>query len=129
MSFSSAMGAVGAVLPYRRAASAALVAFILLSSRVVPAGAVEDYTLTLSDHAFVEGMLSVPARTAFTLRIVNEDAAAEEFESGDLHVEKLVPGHGAITLRIGALKPGVYTFFGDFHRDSAYGQMIAGETR
>ena len=100
------------------------VSLVLAAGLAGPAQAATDYALTLKDHAFVEDTLHVPADTSFTLTVANNDAAAEEFESHDLHVEKRVPGNGAIALKIGPLRPGVYTFFGDFHSDTAYGQLI-----
>ncbi len=83
-----------------------------------------DYTLTLKNNEFVSDALSVPAGQPFTLKIVNADAAPEEFESPDLHVEKLVAGSGEVTLRFGPLDPGTYSFFGDFHQSTAHGVLM-----
>ena len=85
-----------------------------------------EYVLTLKDHAFVEDALQLPADTVFVLKVVNKDDSPEEFESHDLHVEKLVPGNHTITLRVGPLAPGSYAFVGEFHEDSAFGQLIVG---
>ena len=83
-----------------------------------------EYVLTLKDNVFVEDTLKVPADTKFVLKVVNQDATTEEFESHDLHIEKLVSGNRTITLRIGPLKPGTYEFVGEFHEDSAKGRLI-----
>lgn len=83
-----------------------------------------DYVLTLKDNEFVSDALSVPAGQPFTLKVINEDAAPEEFECTDLHIEKLVPGKGEIILRFGPLDAGTYSFVGDFHQATAHGVLM-----
>jgi hypothetical protein len=94
-----------------------------------PVAASDSFSLTLKDHAFVEDMLEVPADTAITLEVVNGDRSAEEFESNDLHVEKIVPPGKSITVRLGPLAAGTYSFFGDFHQATAHGILIAGDAK
>ena len=48
----------------------------------------------------------------------------EEFESLDLHREKIVPANGRIKVNIGPLDRGEYKFFGDFHNDKAQGIIL-----
>ena len=55
----------------------------------------------------------------------NLDNSPEEFESYSLHREKLIPAGGQITVYVGPLDPGRYDFFGEFHSDTAKGQIIA----
>jgi len=94
-----------------------------------PALAGEAYTLTLKDHVFVQETLTVPAGVEFSLIVVNQDSGAEEFESHDLHIEKIVTGGKSITLAIGPLDPGTYNFVGEFHEDSAHGTLIVGDAK
>ena len=61
----------------------------------------------------------------YTLVVKNLDNGPEEFESYLLHREKLIPAGSQVTIFIGPLKAGTYDFFGEFHSDTAKGQIIA----
>jgi plastocyanin len=84
-----------------------------------------EVKLVIRDHKFEPGEVTVPAGKKVKLVIENQDATAEEFESYELNREKVVPANGRITVFVGPLKPGGYPFFGDFHKDSAQGVLIA----
>ena len=84
-----------------------------------------DVRLVIRDHKFEPAELRVPAGKKIKLVIENQDATAEEFESHELNREKVVPGKGKATIFVGPLKPGSYPFFGDFHKSSAKGVLIA----
>jgi plastocyanin len=81
--------------------------------------------LVIRDHQFVPAEITVPAGTKIKLVIDNQDATAEEFESYELNREKVVPPKAQVTIFLGPLEPGRYPFFGDFHKDSATGVLIA----
>jgi len=81
--------------------------------------------LAIRNHRFEPAELTVPAGKKVKLTIENEDSTAEEFESYELNREKVVPAKGRVTLYVGPLKPGRYPFFGDFHKDTAQGVLIA----
>ena len=83
------------------------------------------FTLTIKDHVFAPAELVVPSGEKIELRIVNQDQTAEEFESLDLHREKVIPGGGAVTIFVGPLKPGAYKYIGEFHPKTAFGNIIA----
>jgi hypothetical protein len=83
------------------------------------------YTLTIHDHQFQPTELEVPAGQKIELQVVNQDPSAEEFESNDLHREKIVTGGGRIAVYVGPLSPGRYEFFGDFHPKTARGHIVA----
>jgi hypothetical protein len=87
--------------------------------------AAESFELTVRDHRFEPTSLTVPAGVKVKLVIKNLDDTPEEFESYSLHREKLIPGGGQITVYVGPLEPGSYDFFGEFHSDTAKGQLIA----
>ena len=57
----------------------------------------------------------MPAGEKIELHIRNADAAASEFESAELHREKLVPAGKEVVVFIGPLRAGRYEFFDDFH--------------
>jgi len=90
-----------------------------------PALADTPYTLTIHNHQFQPTELEVPAGKKIELQVVNQDPSAEEFESTELHREKLVTGGGKITVYVGPLSPGRYEFFGDFHPKTARGHIVA----
>ncbi|HZS85619.1 MAG TPA: cupredoxin domain-containing protein [Stellaceae bacterium] len=81
--------------------------------------------LTIKDHQFAPAEIEVPANAKVKLVVKNADPTPEEFESGSLHREKVIPGGQEITISIGPLKPGRYEFVGDFHRATAHGTIIA----
>ena len=85
----------------------------------------EDYNITIKDHVFTPTELTVPAGTPFQLHVKNEDATSEEFESHDLKREKIIKGNSEVVIKVGALKPGSYKFFGEFHEKTAQGVIIA----
>src|SRR5579862_5663493 len=85
-----------------------------LLALAVPASA-DDLHLTIRDHRFEPARLEVPAGTKFKLMVKNEDATAEEFESFELHREKVVPAGQEIPVFLGPLEKGEYKFFGDYH--------------
>ena len=84
-----------------------------------------QFTLTIKEHRFDPAELQVPAGVKVKLLIKNEDFTPEEFESHELHREKVVPPGQEITVFVGPLDAGTYPFFGDFHQDTAQGKLIA----
>ena len=81
--------------------------------------------LVIKEHKFVPAEVKVPANKKVKLVIENQDATAEEFESYELNREKVVPPKGQVTVFVGPLKPGRYPFFGEFHKETAKGVLIA----
>jgi plastocyanin domain-containing protein len=82
------------------------------------------YTLTVKDHRFEPTEITIPADTKVTLTVKNLDPTPEEFESTELHREKVVPAGQQVKVFIGPLKPGRYEFFGDFNPQTARGVII-----
>ena len=85
----------------------------------------EVLAITLKDHRFSPSELTVTAGERFSIEVENLDSTPAEFESTELKVEKIVVGGGKITVRVGALKPGTYKFFDDYHPDEAKGTITA----
>lgn len=85
----------------------------------------QEFNLKIKDHLFSPSRLVVPAAEKIKIRLINEDATPEEFESFSLNREKVVLGQADAVIYLGPLKPGEYPFFGDFHPDSAKGVLIA----
>jgi len=81
--------------------------------------------LVIRAGRFEPATLEVPANTKFRLVIKNEGPGAEEFESIELRKEKVLAPGVTSFLIFQPLKPGTYKFFGDFHPETAQGQMVA----
>ena len=83
-----------------------------------------EFTLVIKEHRFTPVELQVPAGVKVKLLVKNEDATPEEFESRELHREKVVPPGQQIPIVVGPLNAGTYSFFGEFHKDTAQGKLI-----
>ena len=83
-----------------------------------------EMSLIIQDHRFTPTELRVPAGKKIRLVIENRDATSEEFESKSLGREKLIAGKSKATVTIGPLKPGSYSFIGEFHEATARGVVI-----
>lgn len=84
------------------------------------AGASEDdYVLSLKDHTFSPQNLVLPKNQRVKLIVHNLDKSPAEFESHDLDVEKIVPGGQSISVFVGPLEPGRYSFADEYHEDQS----------
>jgi high-affinity iron transporter len=110
--------------PRAHAVAAAAVMAALLAGGA-PARADTLPTLVFHDHRFVPDRIQVQAGKKFELHVKNTDSTADEFESVDLNREKLVVPGQTITVFLGPLRPGDYKFFGDFHKATAQGVLVA----
>ena len=98
---------------------------IALMSCAASVSALEyEAKLAIKDHKFDPAVLNVPANTKIKLLVENQDTTPEEFESNDLNREKVVTGKNTITVLLGPLDAGKYHFFGDFHQETAQGDLV-----
>lgn len=102
-------------------------AALLLAALPLASGAEELLTLNLTakDGRFQPETIEVPAGKKFKLMIKNEGPGAEEFESLELKKEKVLAPGATSFLVFAPLKPGTYKFFGEFHPNTAKGQIVA----
>ena len=100
-------------------------AAVMAASAAAAAAEPPGVTLTLKDHRFTPSTFTVPAGEKVRITLINRDPATEEFDSHDLRVEELVTPMGKITFSIGPLKPGEYSFMGEFHPGTAQGKVVA----
>src|ERR1044071_10218773 len=108
----------------RRLAMAVLsVLALLVTAGAV--GAADEIALTIEKNRFSPEEIKVKAGTPFVLVVTNKDAGPEEFESKDLRIEKIIPGSKTMKISVRALKPGTYTFVGEYHEKTAKGRIIA----
>ena len=83
-----------------------------------------EVTVVIKNHRFDPAEITLPAGKKVKLIIDNQDATPEEFESHDLRREKVVAGNSKATVWIGPLRPGTYSFFGEYHEATAKGTLI-----
>lgn len=84
----------------------------------------EVIEIILKNHRFEPNIIEVPKGKKISLTIYNQDAAVEEFESNDLHREKIIMPHGHVNFISAPLASGKYNFFGDFYQETAQGSLI-----
>ncbi len=99
---------------------AACVAMVL-STVAVEAAEIE---IRIKDHRFHPDVVELPAGEKSKLIIHNDGDDAEEFESYELNREKIVRPGRKITIFLPPLKPGEYSFFGEFHPETAQGKIV-----
>lgn len=104
--------------------TASAVSLVILGSPVSAFSADHEVRLAIRDHKFEPTEIKVPAQQRIKLHIHNQDPTPEEFESHSLRREKVIPGGGKAVISIGPLKPGRYTFFGEFSPGTANGVLI-----
>ena len=84
-----------------------------------------EVTLVIKNHRFEPAEVKVPSGQKVKLIVHNQDSTPEEFESHSLNREKVIPGGQKATLFIGPLKPGRYSFYGEYNEKTAQGVVIA----
>lgn len=101
----------------------AVMLFIAVSTQV--SAQMAEFHIVIKNHKFSPSEVVVPANTKVRLLVENQDATPEEFESHEMHREKIIAGNKTAKIIIGPLKPGRYPFFGEFNADTAQGVVIA----
>jgi hypothetical protein len=100
------------------AVAAAIVAAAGAGARARAQEAAAEVAISVKDHHFQPGEIRAPANRPLTIRVKNLDAAAIEFESVSLRVEKVVAAGSEGTVHVRPLAPGRYEFFDDFHQET-----------
>ncbi len=115
------MGVGGAFQVMTKAAltlAVMLASMLALSTRATRADNAVTLSLMIEQHRFVPAVVHAPAGKAIEFRVRNLGAAAAEFESGDLHVEKVIAAGSEAVVHVRPLAPGRYAFFDDFHHQT-----------
>ncbi len=105
-----------------------LIAVALGGGALAPAdarAAEPEVALIIQGNRFMPEEIKVKAGAPFVLVITNKDATAEEFESKELRIEKIVPAGKTVKVRVRALTPGTYPLFGEYHEKTARGRILA----
>jgi len=69
--------------------------------------------------------LTLPANTPVILQVTNVGDSAVEFESFELHRERVVRPGQTITVNIPRLAPGTYQFVDDFSHGAVKGEIVS----
>jgi hypothetical protein len=69
--------------------------------------------------------VEVPANRRFKIELRNSGATPAEFESNELHKEKVLAPDSTSVLVFRTLDPGEYPFFDDFHPDAPKAVLVA----
>ena len=100
----------------------AIAAFLMSFSTL--AGEEVSFELTLKGNQFTPAVLAIPANKRVKLTIKNLDSTPAEFEGRDFKAEKIIPAGGEVSLYIGPLGAGSYSFFDEFHEDQTKGTLV-----
>ena len=101
------------------------VAFAASLSIPWAAAAEPELLLVIKNHRFEPAELKIPSGQRVKLTVHNQDSTPEEFESHSLNREKIIPGGAKASIFIGPLKPGRYTFYGEYNEATAKGAVVA----
>jgi len=77
-----------------------------------------SFSIVLKNNQFVPSEVQIPTGVKVKLVVHNSNPTASEFESTQLHREKVVLPGQEITVFVGPLDPGSYEFFDDFHPET-----------
>jgi hypothetical protein len=109
------------------AARAALVAMTatLWAAAQVLADEMPVFAIEFKDGVITPLRLEVPANRAFKIELHNTGTTPAEFESVELHREKVLAAQTTSFIVIKTLDPGEYKFFDDFHPDAPQAVLVA----
>ena len=75
-------------------------------------------SLTIKNHLFDPAETHAPANKQIVFHVKNLNDIVSEFESSDLHFEKIVPNGSEAVVHVRPQQPGRYNFFDDFHHET-----------
>ena len=113
-------------MPAFKSAAITFASLTILATSALSARAGDSPSQLRFERGAVEpGRLTVPANAPVKLQLTNAGDAAVEFESFELHRERVVQPGQTITVYIPALAPGAYSFVDDFSHGTTSGEIIA----
>lgn len=89
------------------------------------AGDEPTFTIEFHDGKVAPLRIEVPANQQFRLQLNNTGSTPAEFESNELHKEKVLAPNSSSVLVFHSLDPGQYPFFDDFHPDAPKAVLVA----
>jgi plastocyanin len=75
-------------------------------------------SITIKDHQFDPAELHAPPGQTIAIHVKNLNTIVSEFESSDLHFEKIVPVGSEAVVYVRPQQPGRYNFYDDFHHET-----------
>jgi len=100
------------------AAAMLLAAVAIAAPRGAIPGDALTLSLTLKDHKFDPAEVHAPPGTPIQFKVKNLNDIVSEFESSDLHFEKIVPVGSEAVVYVRPQQPGKYNFYDDFHHET-----------
>jgi cupredoxin-like protein len=83
------------------------------------------FAIEMKDGAITPLRLEVPASRTFKIELHNTGTTPAEFESLELHREKVLAAQSNSFIVIKNLAPGEYPFFDDFHPNAPRAVLVA----
>jgi hypothetical protein len=83
------------------------------------------FSIEFKDGVITPLRLEVPARRAFKIELHNTGNSPAEFESVELHREKVLAPQSSSFIVFRSLDPGEYKFFDDFHPGAPQAVLVA----
>jgi hypothetical protein len=111
-----------------RGAMVGLCAAVAAAVVAMPASAAEDmptFSIEFKDGTIAPVRLEVPANRPFKIELHNTGDTPAEFESTELHLEKVLAPQSSSSLVIRRLSGGEHKFFDDFHPEAPQAVLIA----
>jgi hypothetical protein len=95
-----------------------LAAAYLLVTGVARSQDAASLSISIKDHKFDPAELHAPPGQPIAIHIKNLNPIVSEFESSDLHFEKIVPAGSEAVIYVRPQQPGRYNFYDDFHHET-----------
>jgi plastocyanin len=105
-------------IDYRLLAHLALATTFLAPAAGVRADDAVMLSIAMKDHKFDPAELHAPPGRTIAIHVKNLNPIVSEFESSELHFEKIVPVGAEAVVYVRPQQPGRYNFYDDFHRDT-----------
>lgn len=110
----------------RKTVAVTIASLAMLAMFAAPSRAADDSSELRFSRGSVEPVrLTIPANAPVKLQVTNAGDAAVEFESFELHRERVVQPGQTITVYIPGLAPGTYQFIDDFSHGATSGEIVA----
>jgi len=91
----------------------------LLPAASVRADDMTSFKVQMKDGAISPDRIEIESGKPFRIDVTNAGTGPAEFESSELHKEKVLMGGGTGSLIFRSLSAGTYVFFDDFHPDGS----------
>src|SRR6202167_2684667 len=95
-----------------------LAAALLSGGGIARADDAASLSITIKDHLFDPAELHAPPGQTIAIHVKNLNPIVSEFESSDLHFEKIVPVGSEAVVYVRPQQPGRYNFYDDFHHET-----------